>query len=164
MTLVAHSPAHIDLEECPISGTQTFRAQTESFMSRLRKSSLLLGLLCVVFAALQYNDPDPEIWISVYGYAAGVCFFSAWGIRSWWGVGVGLLACGVGFWFTFPGFLELLRYHELGDIGATMSPERPYIELSREFLGLLIVSIIFLCEGLAVGRRSEAQSAPRSAG
>ena len=33
----------------------------------------------VVFAALQYNDPDPEKWVPLYLYAALICW---WAIRQ----------------------------------------------------------------------------------
>jgi len=30
----------------------------------------------IVFAALQYNDPDPYIWMPIYLYAAVLCWFA----------------------------------------------------------------------------------------
>lgn len=32
-----------------------------------------LGLLFLVFAGLQYNDPDPQVWMPIYGFAALAC-------------------------------------------------------------------------------------------
>jgi len=34
----------------------------------------VFGLLCVVSAGLQYNDPDPLLWIIIYGVTALVSF------------------------------------------------------------------------------------------
>ena len=33
----------------------------------------------IVFAALQYNDPDPYLWIPIYLYAAVLCYLAAKG-------------------------------------------------------------------------------------
>ena len=30
----------------------------------------------IIFAALQYNDPDPYIWVPIYLYAAFLCWLS----------------------------------------------------------------------------------------
>ena len=35
----------------------------------MRYVNIALGLLMLVFAAVQYNDPDPYIWVPVYGIA-----------------------------------------------------------------------------------------------
>jgi hypothetical protein len=32
----------------------------------MRYVNIALGLLMVAFAAVQYNDPDPEVWVPIY--------------------------------------------------------------------------------------------------
>lgn len=42
---------------------------------------VVYGALCVVlllFAAVQYNDPDPEIWIPIYGIPGVLAGIAAW--------------------------------------------------------------------------------------
>ena len=39
-----------------------------------RYIALVLGILFVLFAVFQYNDPDPIQWMLVYGFAAAVSF------------------------------------------------------------------------------------------
>src|SRR5690349_12140637 len=36
----------------------------------------ILGLMFIVFAALQLNDPDPILWVPIYGAMAAVCIAS----------------------------------------------------------------------------------------
>ncbi|HHG84393.1 MAG TPA: hypothetical protein ENJ82_06575, partial [Bacteroidetes bacterium] len=36
-------------------------------------------LLFLVFAALQINDPDPLVWVSIYGAAAGFTLWNSFG-------------------------------------------------------------------------------------
>lgn len=45
----------------------------------LRKTIGLIGIVVFgLFALVQFNDPDPELWIVLYGYAA---FLNAWSLR-----------------------------------------------------------------------------------
>ncbi len=37
-----------------------------------------LALLLALFVAVQINDPDPLVWASYYGLAAGWCGLAAW--------------------------------------------------------------------------------------
>ena len=38
--------------------------------------NLLFSLVFFVFAALQYNDPDPYIWMPIYLYATILCWLA----------------------------------------------------------------------------------------
>ena len=38
--------------------------------------NILFSLLFLIFAGLQYNDPDPYIWIPIYLYAAALCWLA----------------------------------------------------------------------------------------
>jgi hypothetical protein len=39
--------------------------------------NIIFVVLFVIFAALQYNDPDPYIWMPIYLYAAALCWLAA---------------------------------------------------------------------------------------
>ena len=38
--------------------------------------NLIFFLLFILFAALQYNDPDPYLWIPLYLFAAALCWLA----------------------------------------------------------------------------------------
>src|SRR5678816_4748078 len=38
--------------------------------------NLLFCLVFIFFAALQYNDPDPYVWIPIYMYSAILCWLA----------------------------------------------------------------------------------------
>jgi hypothetical protein len=95
---------------------------------------LLLFALSVV---VQYNDPDPYVWMAIYGAAAVACFLS---LRSrlprWLPMVIALFAI---LWATsilprvlgkVP-FLDMFAAWEMKDVG---------IEESREMYGLFIVA------------------------
>lgn len=79
----------------------------------MRYVNILLGLVMVAFAAVQYNDPDGPLWIVIYMIPAAWAFAAAFrlervrslaGERLLWLT----LAIGVGttvyYWPTMPGF------------------------------------------------------------
>lgn len=36
--------------------------------------NISLGIIFILFASLQFNDPDPVLWILTYGFIAFLCF------------------------------------------------------------------------------------------
>lgn len=101
------------------------------------------ALTCALFgltAYLQFNDPDPLLWILYYG---GVCVLGGLGVAgiySRWLGGV-LTAAGAVWSLTLsPSVVTWLRGHTVSDIVYAMSPDRPYIEESRECLGLAMAA------------------------
>ena len=96
--------------------------------------------MCALFifsAAVQLNDPDPWVWIPVYGIAAAVCVAEA-RRRTRWYVPIILVVLTVIWAGTIAprvlgkvGFLEMFGAWEMKNIG---------IEEEREMYGLLIVA------------------------
>ncbi len=105
--------------------------------------NLFLGLLFLVFAAVQYNDPDPWSWMAIYLLVAWVCIFAAFGKYHryvLWGIlainTVWMLLC-------LPDFMEWIKMGS-PDIASEMKATTPYIENTREFLGLFICWVVLL--------------------
>jgi hypothetical protein len=96
------------------------------------------------FAILQFNDPDPLVWVVAYGLVA-VCVAlppeSAWSIRGAWLTGGVLLTLAL---IALPGFFDYLSSGDFGSIAAEMSPDQPHVEPAREFLGVLIAAFILV--------------------
>lgn len=100
--------------------------------------NILLCLLFVLFAYFQYNDPDPWLWITIYILVAGICAFAAFGKYHRWTTFILLLAL-VGYWlYLLPDFVAWVS-DGMPTITGSMKAESEYIELVREFLGLLIL-------------------------
>jgi hypothetical protein len=118
--------------------------------------NLLLALMFMVFAFLQINDPDPVHWILIYGAMAVVCILAAFKVYSKIALWVLLLAfTGYSFVF-FDGLMEWLAQPDRSVLfDDVMKMEYPYIEESREFLGLMIcviVLVIYLIRSHRVAR------------
>lgn len=91
------------------------------------------GLLCLVSAALQYNDPDPIAWILVYVLVAVVSFsFALNRIKAIVPLFIGFFAL-FGTWYIFP---EKFQGFEIGQ------GDIKNIEEGREAVGLLIIALV----------------------
>ena len=122
----------------------------------MRIVNFLLAAMFLVFAFLQINDPDPLIWILIYGAMAVVsvmAIFSFYPQKFLVVLLVAYLAYSVVY---FDGVMEWLRKDnksELFDDLAKM--EHWYIEEAREFLGLMIcVGILIMYIVMARKRRT----------
>lgn len=105
--------------------------------------NLILAVMFLAFAFVQINDPDPILWILIYGFMAVICILDAYNYSS----KLVMIVLLVGFsgyciWLL-PGMREWLAQDDktvLFDDIAKM--QHPYIEESREFLGLLICIVV----------------------
>lgn len=96
-----------------------------------------LSLLFVLFAVVQYNDPDPWLWIAYYIMVAVFCGLTAF--QKFYKIPLLIALLGTAFWIGMlvPDFVAWLR-DGMPSIVGTMKAESKYIELVREFLGLFM--------------------------
>jgi hypothetical protein len=123
----------------------------------MRILNFILAAMFLVFAFVQINDPDPVVWILIYGAMAVICIlaiFRFYPMKVLLAMTVALI--GYSF-FYLPGVLEWMQKDNkalLFDDIAKM--QYPYIEEAREFLGLLIcvtVLIFHLVSGRKAGQK-----------
>lgn len=105
--------------------------------------SIFFALMFMAFAALQVNDPDPILWILIYGVMAVVsvmAIFDYYNRKLMTGLTVLFAAYMI---ILFPGVSEWLQQDNKSALfDDVMKMEYPYIEESREFLGLLICQVV----------------------
>lgn len=103
-----------------------------------------MAIFFIVFAALQYNDPDPLLWISFYIYAAYLCINRYRGKYQPRGYALAFMVYAiyaVYLFFDRNGVLSWINDHHAESLVTTMKAEKPWIEESREFGGLVILMI-----------------------
>ena len=88
--------------------------------------SFLGMMMFLVAAIIQYNDPDPYIWIPIYMLPALVCFFSIPRAIHWI---VPLMISGI----TYTGFILMAK--------RVFSEQPLFSEMAREMWGLLIIAV-----------------------
>ena len=106
----------------------------------MRYANIVLGVLMVLFAAVQYNDPDAPLWMVIYLVPAAWAFMAALRLPSitskegsvllWASLAVYLFAV-VFFWPQAPGFWRKDVWW--------------LDEQAREGLGLMIAFAVLLC-------------------
>lgn len=107
--------------------------------------NLLFCVLFLISAGLQYNDPDPYIWIPIYLYGAVLCWqaFRKKYYPKAYIAGI-LIFSGYAlyFFFTDNGVLDWMQKHNAENIAASMKASTPWIEETREFFGLVILILV----------------------
>lgn len=96
--------------------------------------AIFFGVLFTLFAVLQYNDPDPQVWVPIYGFAA-IASFMALGSagRPWFYTVAGVIYLGSAIYWWPPQFEGFL----LDEMGM----KTINIELARESGGLAICAL-----------------------
>ena len=121
---------------------------------------ILNVIFCVLFvlsAGLQYNDPDPLIWITIYLFSAVLCYQA---LRNKYYPKVYLFvitaysAYAIFLLFDKTGVLTWALEHDAENIAQSMKASSPWIEETREFFGLVIL-IIALGVNLAHYKRKD---------
>lgn len=104
--------------------------------------NIVLAVVFTLFAVVQLNDPDPYLWVAIYLAVAVISGFAVFQKYSLPGIIVLMIICLGGSIYYFPGLVELFSDHEIGDLTKTMKAEKPFIEESRESLGLLLSFLV----------------------
>ena len=116
-------------------------------------------LFCVLFvfsAALQYNDPDPYVWMPIYLYGAILCWLA---FRNKYYPGAYLLGIVIylGYaaylFFADDGVMDWINKHNAENIAETMKATKPWIEETREFFGLVILIVVLAIDYFYSGRK-----------
>ncbi len=98
---------------------------------------VIVIIIFIIFAFVQWNDPDPTIWIITYLLVAAVAGQSLIGHFYKW---PSYIFFSVLIMATLTYIPDIINWFGDGmpSITNSMKAESPYIELVREFFGLLI--------------------------
>jgi hypothetical protein len=103
--------------------------------------AVLCGLLAILFGyavAVQYNDPDPLVWMAMYGAAAVVSAVSVRLVLPAWIPA--LVAAVAAVWALVLAPSAVRQMPSFLDTFGTIQMMAPGVEETREALGLLIVA------------------------
>ncbi len=118
--------------------------------------NLTFTVLFIVFAALQYNDPDPYIWVPIYLYSSALCFLAFKGSFYPKAYLAGIIVYTVYaayLLFDKTGVLSWIQQHHAESMVQTMQAKKPWIEESREFFGLIILITVITINWLYYSRK-----------
>jgi len=107
--------------------------------------ALYINLIIIFFffTLLQVNDPDWYYWIPIYLYVCILYGLALYGIRLRYLIYLGMLIYLAGIILYIP---DIINWARLGfpSIVGSMEAETPYIELTREFFGLVLCLLAML--------------------
>lgn len=98
----------------------------------------ILASLFIYFAIVQFNDPDPVLWVLVYVFTALVCIQGIMGRSRSYFLIVGMITFVALAATRFGGMIEWVQAGQQSEIFGEMTGDRPYVEETREFFGLII--------------------------
>jgi hypothetical protein len=102
----------------------------------------IIAIIFILFAIVQYNDPDPYVWMAIYGAIAIVYLWKGAPKSLLYAMVISLSI----FLLTYiPSFIQWIK-DGIPSITGTMKAENPEVENIREFLGLVlgVSALLFL--------------------
>lgn len=112
----------------------------------------IIATLFVFCALVQYNDPDPLVWMLAYGVVAALYMLAALDRPHRRVAQLAFLVILVWAATYAPAFWDWIQMGA-PSIVETMKAEKPYVELTREFLGLVLA--VAACGWLAFRRQPD---------
>ena len=119
--------------------------------------NIIFIFIFIFSAALQYNDPDPYIWVPIYLYGAYLCYQAIHKKYNPVLYIIGLviyIGYAVYLFFDKQGVLSWFGEHNAESITQSMKATKPWIEETREFGGLLILIVVLLINMAWLKKRS----------
>ncbi len=111
----------------------------------MRVFNIIFCVVFIVFAGLQYNGPDPYIWVPLYGYSAVLCYLAARHqyYRKAYLAGISVYAVYAMYKaLDQNGVIDWIKFHDAANLASAMKATQPWIEESREFFGLIILIVV----------------------
>lgn len=125
--------------------------------------NLLLIALFVYAAAVQYNDPDPYLWMPMYLYGAVISFLAIKGKYNFAMYVIGIatyLGFAIYHFSGETGMLAWLTTYQAESLTETMQATKPWIEETREFFGLTLLTVSLTANMIWMARIRKTQSEP----
>lgn len=100
----------------------------------MRYLAIFFTIAFILFAAVQYNDPDPWLWIPIYGYAALMSYLAYQQKYITPALVIGLVAYLAGAIYYFPPSIS--DWISAEETAKSLQMKMPFIEEARESMGL----------------------------
>jgi hypothetical protein len=106
--------------------------------------TIIFSIVLALFVVVQFNDPDPFIWILAYGLGLFTVLLS---LTAYYNSKISLFLVAV-YWlwaaFLFPSVVEWWQKENGQNLMQRMVDDKMYIEETRECGGLLIAGLLLL--------------------
>ena len=113
----------------------------ESVSKQNKIKNLIVFVLFVIFAVLQLNDPDGKLWFSIYFIVSLICLYNTFKPVPKSILILSIIALMSYSVFHFSLFIDYLNTENKKEIFGEMVYDKPYLEGTREFIGLLLAAL-----------------------
>lgn len=110
----------------------------------MRIINYILCILFILFAAVQYNDPDPFVWICIYLFTSLICFLAARKVYYKQIILAGSILSFIWSVTLAASILNAVNLFGAGSIFSLSMIKDKEVEEARESLGLIIVTIVLV--------------------
>ena len=121
--------------------------------------NIFFCIIFLIFTGLQWNDPDPYLWMPLYLLSVCGCVFALKDMylpKFYLSVIAIYVAYDVFLFFTDDGVWSWMSQHNFQTLTGSMKATEPWVENTREFGGLLISIVVMSFDFLIL--RLKAQS------
>lgn len=104
--------------------------------------NIVFFIAFIVFAYFNFNDDDSWLWVPLYLIPSLLCGLTLFGVNLpifYLLISIGYTAYAIRLFFVKDGVYDWIKNYNTPSIVASMQADKPYIEITREFFGLLIV-------------------------
>ncbi|MDA9107230.1 transmembrane 220 family protein [Flavobacteriaceae bacterium] len=116
----------------------------EALSKQNKIKNLILFILFVIFAILQLNDPDGKLWFSIYFIVSLICLYNTFKPVPKSILILSIIALMSYSAFHFSLFIDYLNTENKEEIFGEMVYDKPYLEGTREFIGLLLAALVIM--------------------
>jgi hypothetical protein len=130
----------------------------------MKALNIFFIVLFIASAALQYNDPDPWLWMPIYLYGAAVCWMALGHRYKPHMYMLGFCCYGLYaliLFFDQAGVWSWMSGRHAGSIFGSMKAEELWIEQTREFFGLILLMTALFANRLYFRRRARTSRIPQ---
>ena len=112
----------------------------EPLSKQKKTTNFIICIVFIIFALLQLNDPDGFLWFSLYFIVTLICLYNTFKAVPKYLLILSIIALLAYSAFHFSLFIDYLETGNKEEIFGKMVYDKPYLEGTREFIGLLIAA------------------------
>ncbi len=119
-------------------------AKKSKYIIYMRYLFLLLSAVMLSFVVVQFNDPDPLLWMTIYGSVALYLALAAFKIYFSVPMYIQMALMAAGIFYLFPSVLDWINLENGQNLMQSMDNSKLYIEETRECGGLFVALLMMI--------------------
>ena len=114
--------------------------------------NLFLAFCWTSWVVVQYNDPDPIQWMTMYGLVVVVCAMAAYKKYYKPLILLGIVVSIIWAATLVPAVIDYFTNHKNNEVFENMSPSKLFIEEARECFGLILSALVLIWKYSEAGK------------